>query len=205
MRLVLALLLLAACGDPLANGDFVGDAKLSLDAIVCGTTGDVVAAHPKFGIFWKSQYAGALTNVITNIAPLETTFPANVQLEIFDPPPTSPPTVGSSEGFVQADVGCPALFDDIDDDGIFDHDDRFLAVSWSELIVYVHGESRYRMASAPYQLDVLPQAGEFGLYRGTCDAEGQPSGGLVSSKNDHPLDVHFLSATDASPSCVRFF
>jgi len=142
VRGLLLVAVLAACGDPLANGEFGGDVKLSFQAIVCGEqSSEIVPINPRLGVLWKSSDGYSL-NEVTPVA-TEIGFPQVVEVDLFDRPPSD------------AELGCPILFDDLDGDEAFNEkNDPILAVSWNQLIGFE--AEAYRMRQGVCDEEGLP-------------------------------------------------
>jgi hypothetical protein len=205
-------LVLAACGDPLADGDFVGEPMVNVQAIVCGAQSDRISPlNPHLGIGWKSydNPGWSLDDVTAVHTP---SFPAIVDVELFDPPLSHAPLVLPTERrLVEADVGCPVMFDDLDYDGRFGEADVLLAVSWNHLLVFVRGEARAFTHDGPFRLTGDDRDGSYRLFEGVCDEQGAPTGELRPAWEGQPIEVTFLEAPDTLPverhekDCTAFF
>jgi hypothetical protein len=182
-RLLPVVLALSACGDPLANGNFEGDVKMSFEAIVCGDQHESIApANPQLGILWKQVGPQGRSWKMTEVTPVDTpVFPAVVEVDVLEAPPRD------------ADLGCPILFDDLNGDELYGNEEPILAVSWNQFLGFDPSEE------------------SFGLVEGICDEAGAPSG-EVNHFADRAVNVTFLDQpslsipTTAAPgACVPFF
>jgi hypothetical protein len=208
VRALLLSALAASCGDPLVDGNFAGDPLFSVQAIVVGANSDsVVPKHPTLGIGWKSYAETQLR--LDEITTIETQrFPAIVELELYDVPQRDPLILPTMERIVEADVGCPVMFDDVDGDGAFTARDQLLAVSWNQLLVYVRGEVGPFTMDGPFRLTGEDVDG-YRVFEGICDENGDPSGQLRPAPDGQPIEVTFLDEPNKfvhpESDCTRFF
>jgi hypothetical protein len=207
----LLLGLAAACGDPLVDGNFVGDPLFSAQALVVGAQSDSVdPAHPMMAIGWKSYDAdGWNLDEITRVEARG--FPAIVELSIFDPPQHDPLILPTMGRLVEAHVGCPVMFDDVDGDGVITEDDQLIAVSWNQLLVFVRGEAGAFTMDGPFRLTGNDVDDSYRVFEGICDEHGDPTGELRPAREGQPIEVTFLDEPNEFPDvhpasdCTRFF
>ena len=169
---------LLGCGDPLADGNYLGDATIRVHAVVQGTVAD--AQNAAVAVLWlgysalaKTTLAGAESSVLP-ISNVE--FPPRFTCDLLSPPPGAGAYLAPDGEIVPAFVrlGLLLVFDDVDrdgrltlgEDGQLAAPDRLLAQSASHALLYVASEpadpraldaqgailSDWEMASAHYNL-----------------------------------------------------
>lgn len=210
---LIAALLSAACGDPIAPGDFEGESRMHLEGIVWGDAVPEDASKPTVGILWKWFDRHREQWALGQISSLEVvSFPVHFTTEIYDLPPTVEPNTFSSDGAnVEADVGCPVVFDDRDGDGRYGSSDELLAVSWNHLLVYVHEGAGSQPSPLSFHFDTAePIAPGYRLVQGVCE-KGAPSGRLSFAPDGALVPITLLQTPGMMPetppdnACIRFF
>ena len=205
------VLVLCACGDPIAPGDFIGQPRMEIEGIISGDQAPLDISRPSFGILWKWFDAedqkwtlGPITAVPAS------SFPAHFTAAIYDLPPAGATnSYSSSGGTVGADVGCPVIFDDRDGDGVFFAADQLIAVSWRHLIVYVREQPSADTPGLPIQLVGGLRPG-YRLMEGVCHDNGdfdllQPVAPTTQA------DIRFIKGTGTlaeqrpDDACIRSF
>lgn len=214
ISITIAALLLAACGDPIASGDYEGESRMHLEGIVCGHDDVTVEAErPTVGVLWKWYDAEGERVAFGQVSSIPTTsFPAHFAMDIFDLPPADAPNAFASPGGdLQADVGCPVVFDDHDADGEYGMGDEILAVSWNHLLVYVHDDPSALSSMLPLRFDAAePVSPGYRVVQGVCE-DGQPSGRLTFAPDGAVVPITVLETPDKMPeeppaeACIRFF
>ncbi len=169
---------LLGCGDPLADGSYLGDATIRLHAIVQGNLSE--AEHAAVAVLWLGYAALAekkLAGVESSVLPISSIdFPPRFTCDLLSPPPSAGSYLAPDGHIVPAfvRVGLLVVFDDVDQDGrlaVTDGGqvlapDRLLAQSLSHALLYVAAPpddpraldaqgailSNWEMASAHYNL-----------------------------------------------------
>jgi hypothetical protein len=100
-----------ACGDPLVDGRFEGDAIASMHGVICGREIVSKLHAPSVGVIWAAIGPDLVTAAKDTEPVLERRLPIDFELSIFDPPP--------SEMMGGDLIGIPVLVDDLDGDGSF--------------------------------------------------------------------------------------
>ncbi len=203
----------AACGDPLAPGDFLGDSRMHLEGIVCGTEGKIPSAQPTVGVLWKWLDRGEAHSVLPRVTTIPTeSYPAYFATDIYDLPPVEESNVFmTADGPVTADVGCPVMFDDVDGDGAFGAGDTIMAVAWDQLVLYVRGDRPTAEASTlplTFETDAPMRPG-YRLLEGACEGDG-PSDRLRTAAPDSLVNISVLEKPGVMPesppvTCIHFF
>lgn len=140
--------LLAACGDPVAEGDYRGEPLIRIAGRLEGDARTSTIHAPYIGIAWMvfDFFSGeGKGRVVTSVVPVpDATFPGAFHLELFDPPP---PEAFVDMFGVRYAIGAIVALDDVDGDRRFEMNpetgevvgaDRFFGSSfWYQLLVYV--------------------------------------------------------------------
>ena len=169
---------LAGCGDPLADGSYLGDATIRVHAVM--QTDLPGAQHAAVAVLWLGYSALAertLAGVESSVLPITSVdFPPRFTCDLLSPPPSAGAYLAPDGQIVSAFVriGLLIVFDDADqdgrvavgDDGQLLAPDRLLAQSRSHALLYVARApadpqaldskgailSNWEMASAHYNL-----------------------------------------------------
>jgi hypothetical protein len=170
--------LLVGCGDPLADGSYLGDATIRVHAVMQGDLSN--AQHAAVAVLWLGYSALAdetFSGVESSVMPITSIdFPPRFTCDLLSPPPSAGAYLEPDGQFVPAFVriGILIVFDDADQDGHVAIDaagqlvgpDRLLAQSTSHALLYVATEpsdpqaldaqheilSNWETASAHYNL-----------------------------------------------------
>jgi len=140
---------LAGCGDPLADGSYLGDATIRVHAVVQGTVPD--AQNGAVAVLWLGYSALAENTVAgadSSVLPITSLgFPPRFTCDLLSPPPGAGAYLAHDGRIVPAFVrlGLLIVFDDVDgngrvavgDDGQLLGPDRLLARSASHALLYV--------------------------------------------------------------------
>ncbi|MFO0746797.1 MAG: hypothetical protein U1F43_14160 [Myxococcota bacterium] len=135
----LVTVLVGACGDPAATGDFEGNPVDELTATVFfSTTGPVIdAMHPRTLVAWITDDVGHTFVPQPDAGVrIEQSFPGSVSVQLLDPPPAE--AVRTWEGISGAvALGQLAVYDDQDGDGRFTPKvDLVVGIGLDTVIVY---------------------------------------------------------------------
>jgi hypothetical protein len=170
---MVAGLVLGACGgDAVATGSYRGEPLASFDGTISGLTTTTAPAAPKVGLLWIISMAwypgnddhqswGETTSITA------TSFPAQFNFDVFDPPPESiyPIENGAVVPFATAMI---LAVDDVNQDGRFEPGDQenqwleppdvALGMASTMMILYVRDASALQKAAQlPFSLS-NPQA-----------------------------------------------
>jgi hypothetical protein len=140
---------LLGCGDPLADGSYLGDATIRVHAVVQGTVSD--ARNAAVAVLWLGYSALAektLAGADSSVLPITSVdFPPRFTCDLLSPPPGAGAYLAPDGQIVPAfvRVGLLVVFDDVDgngrvavgDDGHLLGPDRLLAQSASHALLYV--------------------------------------------------------------------
>jgi hypothetical protein len=176
--IALSACVLAGCGDPLADGSYLGDATIRVHAVMQTDLPD--AQHAAVAVLWLGYSALAektLAGVESSVLPITSIdFPPRFTCDLLSPPPSAGAYLAPGGQIVPAFVriGVLIVFDDTDqdghvaigDDGQLLAPDRLLAQSRSHALLYVARApedaqaldaqgailSNWEMASAHYNL-----------------------------------------------------
>ena len=145
---LVCLLLIAGCGDPLAGGDFSGDATIRLHATVTAALGDPTRA--RVGALWLGYDAAddPARGIETTTLPVSAVqFPPSFVCDVVGPPPSAGSYTTADHHIVPASIRLARLivFDDADADGACALDgegklagaDVLLARAASHLLLFV--------------------------------------------------------------------
>jgi len=140
---------LLGCGDPLADGSYLGDATIRLHAVVQGTVAE--AQNAAVAVLWLGYSALAQKTVAgadSSVLPITSVdFPPRFTCDLLSPPPGAGAYQAPDGRIVPAFVrlGLLVVFDDVDGngrvavggDGQLLAPDRLLAQSASHALLYV--------------------------------------------------------------------
>jgi hypothetical protein len=141
--------MLAGCGDPLADGSYLGDATIRVHAVMQTDLPD--AQHAAVAVLWLGYSALAertLAGVESSVLPITSIdFPPRFTCDLLSPPPSAGAYLAPGGKIVPAfiRIGLLIVFDDADqdgrvavgDDGQLLAPDRLLAQSRSHALLYV--------------------------------------------------------------------
>lgn len=135
---------LAACGDPVADGAYPGEPLFRIRGHIEGDAGTSSLHAPYLGLVWfeaSLAYDPTEPKMVTSLVRVaETSFPGDFHMEIFEPPPAfddSATLLGN-----RMVVGYVFAIDDVNDDGRFGFDlygridppDRIFGMGYEELV-----------------------------------------------------------------------
>lgn len=201
-----------SCGRGLVPGDFEGDPAFVKEALICGDNINVEATRPTVAIAWKRVTPDGMGLAFDHFQPVEAVvFPATIEYEL-RAAPHDVDVVGiqSESGTFAANIGCPVVFDDRDNDGLMGSSDPMIAIGWNQLIVHRLDEplrSDSEVMAQPIQQSIA-EGPKFLALEGVCDEQEQPAGLKARTA---PLDLNLLELPGAIPetppiqSCVQFF
>ena len=141
-----ALLSLAGCGS-LVDSDYRGEVLFELSGTVV-YTGDTVFENIGVALAWSNQESAdsAILPVV-----VKTQFPAQYTLQIFSPPPENAEVQLFGNTDSRVSVGKIYLFEDDDDDGVWDlPQERMVGSTFDSAVVWVDdGDEENSTAPAP--------------------------------------------------------
>ena len=149
MRLLIAISLLAGCGDGLTDGTFPGDPLITLSGFIQDQTplgsdddDDTTARLPrspiKVAIFWSQgglSGAGSEVSGVEQQAIARSIFPAEFTLSIYSPP--HPSVLFDAAGSGKLALGMLVAYADTDRDGLYDKNtDRVIGGARGSAVIY---------------------------------------------------------------------
>jgi hypothetical protein len=109
-------LLFAACGDPIADGSYLGEPLLRIEGRIAGDAGTSDIRKPFIGISWLNLTETQMESIGT-VAPIaHERFTGAFSIDVYDLPPADAFTRLGPSRFA---VGLPVALDDVDGDGTF--------------------------------------------------------------------------------------
>jgi hypothetical protein len=181
--IIAALAPLAACGDPLAPGSFLGTPRLHLGGTIKGNPGyGPTPARPRMGVLWSPPTEPSTDGSGSLASAVSTTFPAQFELDLFDAPERPPGEIRAQGGPIEALMGFGRLVavDDVDGDGRFTiaagtiaPPDLFIGAAPKHVVVYTDsvgapGPALRRLVANPETLSPGYQ-----VARGLCGMDGE--------------------------------
>jgi hypothetical protein len=109
-------LFLAACGDPIADGSYLGEPLLRLEGRIAGDAGTSDIRNPFVGISWLNLDQTQMESFSTTAPISRERFTGAFSIDVYDPPPAGAFTKLGPTRFA---VGLPVALDDVDGDGTF--------------------------------------------------------------------------------------
>jgi hypothetical protein len=205
---VLALLGAAACGDPLLPADYPGTPMMTLNGFISLSTVPVEAKRPILAIQWK-WLDPSTRALFASFGPYEpigmTTLPSTFELDVVDlPPEVVRRSYAVGDRFIDCEVGCPVVFDDLDGNGTHDLDEPLIAISLDQLVVHVEDASGGAMTDSRFQFEDGDRVTSgFHLVEGVCGSS-VPNGTLRFIDSGTEVDVRLLDpVTHQMPSVAE--
>ena len=189
MKRAAALLLLAsACGDPIVDGDYLGEPLFRVSGRIEGDAGTSRIHSPWLAMLWAELQDGEVgePRLIVTMAPIsDHRFPGSFTIDFYDVPPPSVqmPLLGH-----RVAMGIAVVVDDVDGNGRFEVDpvvgvippDRMFGWAQDQTILYVAEVGSERCQRWAFGDAVAPGAGYHVATWGACDTgtpfEIQPPG-----------------------------
>lgn len=233
-RAALLLSVLAGCGDPLAEGDYLGSPMTILQGrALAGSGQDPAPVRPHVGLVWPRLSGFPSPRVgcdpiddgdldegpsfFAAGARIDAVFPSTFHIELYDPPP--PAALGSyrdCEGALDGRMAVAFVlaFDDLDDDGTFSEEsvnggvDRPIGYSDRHMVIYV--DVPPRPGSFAWEHVFLnPEAATRGYHvvEGVCADLEEPLDRIRVLGASEPLEVIVTPVdddTEVEPHCLNF-
>ncbi|WP_373048631.1 hypothetical protein [Vulgatibacter sp.] len=173
----LLALALAACGDPLASGDYAGEPLIELRGQIIGDAGTSKILRPHLGVVWIDPMSWEF-NAVTSLSPItEARFPGDFTTSLFEPPPAD---AFIELGGARYAVGLAIVVDDVNGDGKFaveqqldsagrigiEPPDLMFGVNLWEPLLYGAGQIEPACSSWVFGGGRLPSGFRLGRYQG---------------------------------------
>lgn len=196
---LLGLLATAACGDPIADGDYLGEPLFQLQGRIVGDAGTSVIRRPYLGLLWVNPLGvDGSFEFVSSIVPItQPRFPGEFSINLFDAPPDR---VHFPIGSADIALGMAVVLDDVNGDGRFELD-PFAGIVPPDV---VFGGSRQLIAHVRNLGSAECQAWAFGVsepiesgFHLMRSAECDDPAMMPLLSRDTPLEVELFPPTQA--------